>query len=132
MSWGDIARKPVFPVSSSRPPGSRLDSPAAKIAPKMETPTEPPIMRNIWELAVATPSAPAGTAFWIAATPMLLTGPIQMRADRQQGHGQDGHYSVAARPAHEDAGQDGPADESEHQGQQQQAGNGRAVTFDDL
>src|SRR5204862_1050102 len=45
-------------------PARCLASWFAKIAPKIETPTDPPICRNIVDDDVATPRYSYGTAFW--------------------------------------------------------------------
>ena len=47
----------------------------AKIAPKIETPTAPPIWRKSVEPDVATPSISYGTAFWAARTSTCMTSP---------------------------------------------------------
>jgi len=47
----------------------------AKIAPKIETPTAPPIWRNNVEPDVATPSISYGTAFCAARTSTCMTIP---------------------------------------------------------
>ena len=54
---------------------SSVASRLAKIAPKIETPIEPPIWRNSVEPEVATPSILYGTAFWAASTSTCITIP---------------------------------------------------------
>ena len=65
---GNVVRRGIRSASSV---ASRLE----KIAPKMETPTAPPIWRNSVEPDVATPSILYGTAFWAASTSTCITIP---------------------------------------------------------
>ena len=49
---------------------------AAKIAPKIATPNEPPIERKNVAVAVATPMFSGGASFWTISTSTCMTSPI--------------------------------------------------------
>ena len=50
----------------------------AKIAPKIATPSEPPIERKNVAVEVATPTSRAGASFWTASTSTCITRPMPM------------------------------------------------------
>ena len=49
---------------------------AAKIAPKIATPNEPPIERKNVAVAVATPMFSAAASFWTTSTSTCMTRPM--------------------------------------------------------
>ena len=59
-------------------PASSLPSRDAKIAPKIATPSEPPIERKNVAVEVATPMLRAGASFWTASTITCMTRPMPM------------------------------------------------------
>jgi hypothetical protein len=57
-------------------PASRSDRPLLKMAPKMATPTEPPMERKKLTVEVALPRSAAGTEFWVARIKVCSVRPI--------------------------------------------------------
>ena len=67
------------PPESFSAPGIEASSFArreAKIAPKIATPSEPPIERKNVAVEVATPMLRAGASFWTASTSTCMTRPM--------------------------------------------------------
>ena len=73
LSWTPLPRRSTTLAGRCE---SSCESRAAKIAPKIATPKEPPIERKNVAVAVATPMFSGCASFWTISTSTCMTRPM--------------------------------------------------------